>query len=206
MQYKIGEGASIKPVITNKENTFKEKMIWQMNYNLRRRYCLLNCRRLVWITISIVQKYRCRCTGPWRTLLLLNDISQFSILITTCLVVAARCSWQFSQTPWCQFQRVQALQWILNSHVPLLRLSQMLRLLGVFNGPLLSNLKNIVSHMLLIMRFQQVEDVFSTPRKNLRVCLNVLGLEQTTWERNYLSWGLLHVTCHIFLSDSFRSY
>jgi len=124
--------------------------------------------------------------------------SQFSILITTCLVVAARCSWQFPQTPWCQLQRFQAPQWILKSHAPLLRLSQRLRRLGSFNGPLLSNLKNIVNRMLLIMRFQQVEEVFSIPRKILRVCLNVLGLGQTTWERNYLSWGLLHVTCHIF--------
>jgi hypothetical protein len=52
--------------------------------------------------------------------------------------------------------------------------------------------------MYLIMRVQQVEDVFNIACKNLRVCLNVLGLGQTTWELKGVSWGLLHITCHIF--------
>jgi len=46
--------------------------------------------------------------------------------------------------------------------------------------PFSFELQKIVRRMYLIMKIQQVEDVFSIACKNLRVCLNVLDLEQTT--------------------------
>ena len=42
--------------------------IGQTHDNLRRRYFLLICRRVVWIITSNVRQYRWCCTSPWRRL------------------------------------------------------------------------------------------------------------------------------------------
>lgn len=110
----------------------KKYEIWQESDNSRRRYSLLNCRRVIWISISSVQKYT---AGDARILKVTwrNEAwslpGQRAFLLFQNLIVnkhppnflvwlwlLATRSNHCPQTPWCQLQWVQASQWTSKSH------------------------------------------------------------------------------------------
>jgi len=51
-------------------------MVWQTNDGLTRKHFLLSCRWVEWMLICNVQRYRWRCTIPWRCL---EEIKQRSL-------------------------------------------------------------------------------------------------------------------------------
>ena len=69
----------------------------------------------------------------------------------------------FLRTSWCQFQSVQAYSVKFKiGHGPRVRLR--LRFLIFFKVALLTDVNNMAYRVILIMRFQQLEDIFSVGR------------------------------------------
>ena len=75
------------------------------------------------------------------------------------------------------------LSQLCDHHGPLLRLH-----LSVLMGGLLQNLNKVVEHELLIMGVQQLRDIFSIIRMDLRTWLKVLGLGANNVNAKQYKW------------------
>ena len=152
------------------------------NDSLRRRYFVLNCRPVIWIFISSVQRYRWRFTSPWKSdlrkwnivnlarqrpvLFLQNQLIPNKHPYNSLLGDADRCSFESSSdtlTPAHSTSKPSKPSSYGHAEVP-----ELLR------GALLPNFSKMVERGILIMGIQQLEHTFSMVRMNLRAWLKLL--------------------------------
>jgi len=89
------------------------------------------------------------------------------------MLLLAACSNRCLQAPEASFSDSNPLSEPRNRHGPVFRLR--LRFLSFFKCALLSNINRVVEREFLFMGTEQLEDIFSILRMNLRTSLDVMG-------------------------------
>ena len=90
------------------------------------------------------------------------------------MLLLAPCSNRCPQTPEASFSDSNPISEPRNGNGPIRRLR--LRFLNFFKCALLPNINHVVERDFLFMGAEQLEDIFSILRTNLRTSLDVLGL------------------------------